>query len=195
MTQTARILAFIGSVGADIKSLTTGKEPTITAGTSAQFWLGNKTWATIITTVLGVVLTGLSTATSTAVVATDTILVAIGKLQAQITLRQNLNPAIKLYNASSNTMVLTDNGTIVTMNHATAGTATSLTVPQNSVVAFPIGCSIPVVQLGTGQNTIVAGTNTILIAPNGLKNRVQGSTLFLMKVAINTWVVGGDTAI
>lgn len=63
-----------------------GKEPTITAGTSAQFWLGNKTWATIITTVLGVVLTGLSTATSTAVIATDNILVAIGKLQAQINL-------------------------------------------------------------------------------------------------------------
>lgn len=67
-----------------------GKEPAITAGTSAQFWLGNKTWGTIITTVLGVVLTGLSTATSTAVIATDTILVAIGKLQAQITLRATI---------------------------------------------------------------------------------------------------------
>lgn len=109
--------------------------------------------------------------------------------------KQNLNPAIKLYNASSNTLVLADNGLIVTMNHATAGSVTSLTVPQNSSVAFPIGTSIPVVQLGTGQNTIVAGTGTTLLAPNGLKNRVQNSVLFLMKIATNTWVVGGDTAV
>lgn len=40
-----------------------------------------------LATVLGSVLTGLSLATSTAVTAADTILVAIGKLQAQVTLR------------------------------------------------------------------------------------------------------------
>jgi hypothetical protein len=40
-------------------------------------------------TVRGVVLTGLSTATSTAISATDTILVALGKLQGQISLKAN----------------------------------------------------------------------------------------------------------
>lgn len=40
-----------------------------------------------VTTVLNTVLTGLSLVTSTAVTAADTVLVAIGKLQAQITLR------------------------------------------------------------------------------------------------------------
>lgn len=43
------------------------------------------------TAVLSTILTGLSTATSTAVVATDTILIAIGKLQAQI---NSLTPPI-----------------------------------------------------------------------------------------------------
>ncbi|RYF26546.1 MAG: hypothetical protein EOO42_01205 [Flavobacteriales bacterium] len=191
MTQTARILAFISSVGADVKSLTTslvGKEPTITAGTTSQFWIGNKTWATILTTVLGVVLTGLSTATSTAVVSSDTILVAVGKLQAQVTLKQNLNLTL-LNNTATYTLVLADNGKTVTQNVATAN---NVTVPQNSSVAFPIGCSIPIVQLGTGQVTIVAGTGTTLRAAVGLKLRAQYSMAFIHKIATNEWVVGGD---
>jgi hypothetical protein len=62
-----------------------GKEPTIVAGSGGQFWAGNKTWRDLATDVRATVLTGLSTATATAATATDSILVAIGKLQAQIT--------------------------------------------------------------------------------------------------------------
>lgn len=49
-----------------------------------DFLNGQGSWTSFLASVLGSVLTGLSTATSTAVSATDTILVAIGKLQAQI---------------------------------------------------------------------------------------------------------------
>ncbi len=61
-----------------------GKEPTITAGTSAQFWRGDKTWADFAANVRMSGLTGLSTALSVVVTAADTVLGAIGKLQAQI---------------------------------------------------------------------------------------------------------------
>lgn len=61
-----------------------GKEPAIAAGTSAQFWRGNKTWADFATTVRDAALTGLSTASAAVVTAADSVLVAIGKLQAQI---------------------------------------------------------------------------------------------------------------
>lgn len=61
------------------------KEPAISEGSTSQFWRGDKTWADLATAVRGVVLTGLSTAISSAVVATDTLLAALGKLQAQIT--------------------------------------------------------------------------------------------------------------
>lgn len=61
------------------------KEPAIKGGTTAQFWRGDKSWADFAATVRGAVLTGLSTATATAVAATDTLLVALGKLQAQVT--------------------------------------------------------------------------------------------------------------
>lgn len=62
-----------------------GKEPAITAGTTNQYWRGDKTWQDFGTGVRGVVLTGLSTATNAAIVAADTVLVALGKLQAQVT--------------------------------------------------------------------------------------------------------------
>jgi hypothetical protein len=61
-----------------------GKEPTITTGTSSQYWKGNKTWSDFATDVRATLLTGLSTVTNAAITATDTILSALGKLQAQI---------------------------------------------------------------------------------------------------------------
>ena len=68
----------------DISQLS-GVEPAITAGTTAQYWRGDKTWRSFLTDVLASVLTGLSTATNAVITATDTVLVAMGKLQAQIT--------------------------------------------------------------------------------------------------------------
>lgn len=60
------------------------KEPTISTGTASQYWRGDKTWRDFATDVRGVVLTGLSTATSTAILATDTVIVGLGKAQALI---------------------------------------------------------------------------------------------------------------
>ena len=61
-----------------------GKEPAITAGTTAQYWRGDKSWRDFFTDVRAATLTGLSTATNAAIAAADTVLVALGKLQAQI---------------------------------------------------------------------------------------------------------------
>ncbi len=61
-----------------------GKEPTIAAGTVTQYRRGDKTWRDFFTDVRAATLTGLSTATNAVVAATDTVLAAIGKLQAQV---------------------------------------------------------------------------------------------------------------
>ena len=61
------------------------KEPAISTGTISQYWRGDKTWRDFATDVRATVLTGLSTATATAIVATDTVIVGLGKAQAQIT--------------------------------------------------------------------------------------------------------------
>ncbi|MCU7645660.1 pyocin knob domain-containing protein [Pseudomonas piscis] len=61
------------------------KEPAIAAGGAGQYWTGQKAWADLGTAVRGAVLTGLSLATGTVIAATDSLLVALGKLQKQVT--------------------------------------------------------------------------------------------------------------
>ena len=70
---------------ANITVVDATKEPAFAAGTTAQYRRGDKSWQDFATAVRAAVLTGLSTATSTAVAATDSVLAAIGKLQAQVT--------------------------------------------------------------------------------------------------------------
>lgn len=63
------------------------KESVIAAPVSApteKYWRGDKTWRDFFTDVRAATLTGLSTATNAVVSATDTVLAAIGKLQAQV---------------------------------------------------------------------------------------------------------------
>lgn len=65
------------------------KEPSITQKGSFSsddnyYWGGRKTWQDLFAKVRSVTLTGLSTASDAVVSATDTVLVAIGKLQAQV---------------------------------------------------------------------------------------------------------------
>lgn len=64
-----------------------GAEPTVAAPGSTpaeKYWRGDKTWRDFFTDVRAATLTGLSTATNAVVAATDTVLAAIGKLQAQV---------------------------------------------------------------------------------------------------------------
>lgn len=87
-TPTDAVLNVNGKVGAvTLSASDVGAEPAITAGTTAQYHRGDKTWQDFAVSVRAAVLTGLSTATNAAVAATDSILAAIGKLQAQISAR------------------------------------------------------------------------------------------------------------
>lgn len=96
LVPTAGVTSFNGRTGSvtpasgDYTPAQVGAEPAIAAGTTAQYWRGDKTWRDFATDVRAAVLTGLSLATSTVIAATDTVLSAFGKLQAQIT--DNLLP-------------------------------------------------------------------------------------------------------
>ena len=61
------------------------KEPAITGTTNVDFWSGAKTFINFASTVRSSVLTGLSLATNQVIAATDSVLAALGYLQAQIT--------------------------------------------------------------------------------------------------------------
>jgi hypothetical protein len=76
-------VTFDGSANITIADDT--KEPSVTAGLFTQFWAGNKTWRNLAADVRAVSLAGLSTATNAVIAATDSILAALGKLQAQVT--------------------------------------------------------------------------------------------------------------
>lgn len=78
------------------------KEPAITAGTTAQYFRGDKTFQPLNVAVIGSVLTGL-TVTGTTVAATDTVLQAFGKLQNQVNSLAGSLIYEGTWNASTNT--------------------------------------------------------------------------------------------
>lgn len=89
----------------------------------------------------------------------------------------------------SYTAVLSDANNIVTM---TVGSANNFTVPPNSSVAFIIGTTLTIIQLGTGQTTLVAGSGVTINTPSSMTARAQYSTVSVIKIATNTWIAAGD---
>lgn len=64
--------------------LNTNKEPTITAGTSAQYWDGTKTWHDFASTTRSVTMGGGFTLVNSPITSIDSVLSAFGKTQGQI---------------------------------------------------------------------------------------------------------------
>jgi hypothetical protein len=157
-------------------------EPTITATTSADYYRGDKTFATLNKAAVGLgnvdntsdANKPVSTATQTALDAKTNKLVVANRQTA------------------SYTLVLSDADKLVEMN---VGSANNLTVPLNSSVAFSTGTQILLAQYGAGQTTVVA-TSGVTIRSNGakLKLNAQYSGATLVKIAENEWYLFGDIA-
>jgi hypothetical protein len=155
-------------------------EPTITATTSADYYRGDKTFATLNKAAVGLgnvdntsdANKPVSTATQTALDAKTNKLVVANRQTA------------------SYTLVLSDADKLVEMN---VGSANNLTVPLNSSVAFSTGTQILLAQYGAGQTTIVA-TSGVTIRSNGakLKLNAQYSGATLIKIGENEWYLFGD---
>ena len=76
----------------------------------------------------------------------------------------------------------------------TSGSSSTFSIPTDASVNYPIGTSIDIVQLGTGQVTIAAvtpGTTNVYYTP-GNKLRSQYSSATITKIAANTWLLTGD---
>jgi hypothetical protein len=71
-------------------------------------------------------------------------------------------------------------------------TATTITIPTDATLNFPIGTSIDILQTSTGQVTIAGAGGVTVNATPGLKLRTTWSSCTLFKRAANTWVVYGD---
>ena len=100
-------------------------------------------------------------------------------------IRRTLNPQT----GTTFTPALVDENTMVTLSNASAIT---VTLPQDSSVAFPIGSEVDYLWLGVGQPTFVAGTGATVNATPGLKLRAQYSAATAKKISTNGWVIIGD---
>lgn len=93
----------------------------------------------------------------------------------------------------SYTAALSDAQKLVTMNNAAANI---FSIPTNLSVAFPIGTTITVAQLGAGQTSFAAvtpGTTTVRAAP-GAKIAHQYGLASAIKIATDEWLVIGALA-
>jgi hypothetical protein len=73
-----------------------------------------------------------------------------------------------------------------------SASATTVTIPPDSSLNLPIGASIDVFQINTGEVTIAAGGGVTVNATPGLKLRTRWSSCTLLKRGANSWIVYGD---
>lgn len=98
--------------------------------------------------------------------------------------------SINAQTGTSYTTVLADQNRFITMTNASAST---LTIPPNSSVAYATGTVIYVQQLGAGQVTLTPGSGvTFRSADDAYKLVKQYSGASLIKIATDTWSVMGD---
>lgn len=91
--------------------------------------------------------------------------------------------------ASYTLSALTERDSLIEVSSASG---TTVTIPAESSVNFPIGTSIDILQTSTGQVTIAGAGGVTVNATPGLKLRTQWSSATLFKRAADTWVVFGD---
>lgn len=151
------------------------KEPLIEPGTTAQYWRGNKGWRDFATDVRASLLTGLSTATNAAIAATDSVLVALGKLQAQVTSKldatANAVSATKLQTARTINGVAFDGTANITVEDSTkepsiaAGTIAQYWRGNKGWRDFATDVRASVLTgLSTASNTAISATDSVLVA-------------------------------
>jgi hypothetical protein len=91
------------------------------------------------------------------------------------------------------TLVLTDNGKLVTLAN---GSAIAVTIPLNSSVALPVGAVIIMAAYGAGAVTI-SGAGGVTVVSNGATAatpviRTTYSSVAAIQTSANNWLVVGD---
>lgn len=97
-------------------------------------------------------------------------------------------PTTRVVSGTTDTPVIGDANNIIETSSASA---TTITIPLNSSVAYPIGTSITIIQTGAGQVTVANGGTTLNGSP-GLKLNGQWAAATLLKRGTDTWVLFGN---
>ena len=103
--------------------------------------------------------------------------------------KANIRGPVNAQTGTTYTLVIGDEYLLgVTMNNAAANT---ITIPTNASVAFPIGTTILITQLGAGATTIAAagGVTTVVPADSPLLIGAVGGSRVIQKRATNEWLI------
>ena len=92
------------------------------------------------------------------------------------------------------TLTLSDANTIM---QVTSSAAVTVTIPTDASLDLAVGTQILIAQMGTGVVTVAAAApaTTSINGKNGTKTSGQYSVISILKVAANSWLVGGDTSL
>ncbi len=97
---------------------------------------------------------------------------------------------IATYTAALTSLQLSDAGKLLKLN---VGSANDLRIPAESLVDFPIGTQILLIQYGTGQTTVVTSGGVTLRSSGGkTKIAAQYGMATLIKIGSNEWSLAGD---
>ena len=159
------------------KSTWNGKENAITAGTTAQYYRGDKTFQTLDKTAVG-----LGNCDNTS----DTNKPISSATQTALDNKSDKNITLDRKTASY-TLVANDNGKMIEMNVASANTLTI------NASLFSAGNQILVSQYGAGQTTITAGAGVTLRSSGGkLKTSAQYSLVTIIAISSTEFYIAGD---
>lgn len=86
-------------------------------------------------------------------------------------------------------------GEIYGLLNVSASVATDIIVPDDASINFDIGASFSVLRTGTADVTVVPASGVIVSGTPGTKLRTQYSFATCVKIASNSWVIIGDTAV
>jgi hypothetical protein len=118
--------------------------------------------------------------------------VALAGMTVTGTARATQGTPYTTYTANTKTLALTDNGYYTRCSNTTLIT---ITIPNNSTVAFPLGSEMVFFQAGSGNVLFANAAGVTLNSKESNKNLTgQYSAATLKKIATNTWDLIGDLA-
>ncbi len=88
--------------------------------------------------------------------------------------------------------MLSDAGKVISLNNSSAIT---VTIPTNASVAFDVGATVSLVQLGAGTVTVVGDSGVTLLSLDSATD-ISGQYGFasLLKIGTNIWALSGALA-
>jgi len=99
---------------------------------------------------------------------------------------------VEVFTGTAKNLVIADNKKFFVMDNAAAQT---ITIPENSAEAFPIGAGMDFIREGVGSVTFVVSGAAVLQSRDGLVTiNAQYSVVALKKIDTDEWRLTGDLA-